>query len=366
MAECGPPCRSVTRVRREPAQRRRADRGDRPRVERSGRVRARFFARRGEAGRGKAGAGGRARRSRRGLRDAAQRWPGLDASAVARRARRRARGRGCAPRARSARRGRRGLDAVFEQLVTRVGKGDKGQFFTPRHVVDWIVRSLSLAAARRSSIPRAARGRSSCTRAPQARVETWGVDVDARAVRVARLIAAASGDDPRRIARADSLAARGGTEGRGRGRRRHEPAVRGGRGVRGVRRSRSSAGERSATRSSSSDASSSCAPGGGSRSCSLTTRCAAHAWSGLRRWLVEHARVFAVVSLPRETFLPHTSQKAVVVFAKRRAEPARLRAVYMGGERVFFAVSERAGKDAAGEPIFRAGARRRGVARDRP
>ena len=33
-----------------------------------------------------------------------------------------------------------GLDAVFEQLVTRVGKGDKGQFFTPRHVVDWIVR----------------------------------------------------------------------------------------------------------------------------------------------------------------------------------------------------------------------------------
>jgi hypothetical protein len=83
---------------------------------------------------------------------------------------------------------------------------------------------------------------------------------------------------------------------------------------------------------------------------------AAQASTDLRRWLVEMARVYAVVSLPRETFLPHTSQKAVVVFAKRRLEraPSVARA---GSERVFFAVSERAGKDAGGELVFRAGAR---------
>src|SRR5439155_26191239 len=82
---------------------------------------------------------------------------------------------------------------------------------------------------------------------------------------------------------------------------------------------------------------------------------AARSWGRLRRWLVERARVFAVVSLARETFLPHTSQKAAVVFAKKRARAVPFAKVGRG-ERVFFAVSERAGKDAAGEPIVRAGA----------
>src|SRR6185295_19474620 len=38
------------------------------------------------------------------------------------------------------------LDAIFESLVPRVAKGDKGQFFTPRHAVDFVVRALSLRA----------------------------------------------------------------------------------------------------------------------------------------------------------------------------------------------------------------------------
>jgi hypothetical protein len=84
-------------------------------------------------------------------------------------------------------------------------------------------------------------------------------------------------------------------------------------------------------------------------------KAAASAWSGLRRWLVEQARVLAVVSLPRETFLPHTSQKAVVVFAKRRARAVPFTRVDRA-ERTFFARSDRAGKDAAGEPIARSGA----------
>src|SRR5262245_55114963 len=35
------------------------------------------------------------------------------------------------------------LDAVFESLVPRVSKSDKGQFFTPRHVVEFVVRMLA-------------------------------------------------------------------------------------------------------------------------------------------------------------------------------------------------------------------------------
>ena len=185
----------------------------------------------------------------------------------------------------------------------------------------------------------------------QASVETWGFDVDGRAVRVARLIAAASGDDPKRIARADSLRREGGVgdadvvvtnppfagdvayEGYALaklGRRAERDALFVERCIEMLR------------------------PGGRLAIVLPHNKVAARAWGGLRRWLVERARVFAVVSLPRATFLPHTSQKAVVVLAKRRAE-ATTSPREDAKERVFFAVSERAGKDAAGEPIFRAG-----------
>jgi type I restriction enzyme M protein len=55
------------------------------------------------------------------------------------------------------------------------------------------------------------------------------------------------------------------------------------------------------------------------------------------------------VGLPRETFMPHTSQRTFVLFAKRRAAGERPGP----DERAMFAVSERAGKDAAGAPIAR-------------
>jgi type I restriction enzyme M protein len=255
------------------------------------------------------------------------------------------------------------LDAVFEQLVTRVGKGEKGQFFTPRHVVDWIARSLLLARGERVVDPACGSGAFLVHARAQAEVETWGFDLDGRAVRVARLIAAASGDDPKRIVRADSLALRG-------------------------RPPRAGSAEDAAARDA--DVIMTNPPFAGDvaydgyalaqlgrraeRDALFVERCiemlrpggrlaivlphnkvAAEAWGGLRRWLLEQARVFAVVSLPRETFMPHTSQKAVVVFAKRRAKPVPFvrRDV---AERVLFAVSERAGKDVAGESIFRPGA----------
>src|SRR4029078_2773209 len=41
-------------------------------------------------------------------------------------------------------------------------------------------------------------------------------------------------------------------------------------------------------------------------------------FAALRRWLVERARGLAVVGRPRETFLPHTSQRTFVLFAQKR------------------------------------------------
>jgi type I restriction enzyme M protein len=72
-------------------------------------------------------------------------------------------------------------------------------------------------------------------------------------------------------------------------------------------------------------------------------------FSALRRWLVTRARIFAVVGLPRETFMPYTSQRTFVLFAKKRAA----RDSPNDAERSLFIVSERAGKDAAGDPIAR-------------
>ena len=94
-------------------------------------------------------------------------------------------------------------------------------------------------------------------------------------------------------------------------------------------------------------------------------KAAGSAFSALRRWLVDRARIFAVVGLPRETFHPHTSQRTFVLFAQAARRAASDRAA---GERVMFVVSERAGKDAAGDPIARrdgGGARSRSRRRPR-
>ena len=61
-------------------------------------------------------------------------------------------------------------------------------------------------------------------------------------------------------------------------------------------------------------------------------KAAGASFAALRRWLVGARAHLAVVGLPRETFLPHTSQRTFVLFAKRRAagekpEPARARDV---------------------------------------
>ena len=243
------------------------------------------------------------------------------------------------------------LDALFEQLVTRVGKGEKGQFFTPRHVVDCAARALLLKKGERVIDPACGSGAFLVHARAHAKVETWGFDVDGRAVRVARLLAVATKGDPTRIVRGDSLrrdvalpyamdavltnppfagaAAYPGYELAEGGKRVERDALFLERCLEMLR------------------------PGGRMAIVLPHNKVAAIGWRSLRAWLVERARVFAVVSLPRETFLPHTSQKTVLLFAKKRMKRGS-----KPDERVLFAVSERAGKDAAGDPIVRKNAAR--------
>jgi len=237
------------------------------------------------------------------------------------------------------------LDAVFESLVPRVAKGDKGQFFTPRHVVDFVVKALAPRPREVVVDPACGSGAFLAHARAMAAVKTFGSDVDPRAIRVARLVALSQGRDPATIVRADGL----------RGAKLPKANV--------VATNPPFAGRADATgfevarvvRTPERDvlflerALDLLRPGGRLGIVLPYNKAAGASFAGMRRWLVERARIYAVVGLPRETFLPHTSQRTFVLFAKRRAAGAKPDP----RERAMFAISERAGKDAAGHPIAR-------------
>ena len=234
------------------------------------------------------------------------------------------------------------LDAVFESLVPRVSKSDKGQFFTPRHVVDFVVNVL--APTKREVVVDPACGSGAfLSHARAAGATAHGSDVDLRAVRVARLLALAADADPRTVQRGDGLrgvdlpvadvvatnppfAGRAPADGFEVARLVRTPE----RDVLFLERALEIL-----------------RPGGRLGIVLPYNKASGAAFAALRRWLVEHARVLAVVGLPRETFLPHTSQRTFVLFAQKRAMRT-----FSPAERTLFVVSERAGKDTGGEPIF--------------
>jgi type I restriction enzyme M protein len=234
------------------------------------------------------------------------------------------------------------LDAVFEALVSRVAKGDKGQYFTPRHVVDFVVRALSPRAGEVVVDPACGSGAFLAHARALARVRTFGRDVDARAVRVARLLALAGGRDPRSIEPADGL--RDVTLPRARVVATNPPFA--------GRAPAAGFDVARVVRTPERDvlflerALDLLEPGGRLGIVLPYSKAGGAAFAGLRRWLVDRARIVAVVGLPRETFLPHTSQRTFVLFAKRR----RAAAPKSDRERTMFVLSERAGKDASGEP----------------
>lgn len=254
-------------------------------------------------------------------------------------------------------RGARGatLDAVFESLVPRIAKSDKGQFFTPRHVVDFMIRMLAPAGDEVVVDPSCgsgaflsrARGHAETEKKPSA----FGCDIDVRAVRVARLLSLSDGADPSSILQRDGL---------------HRAAS---------KKTDLPTADVIATNPPFAGR----APGDGfevaklvrtperdvlflDRSIGLLrpggrlgivlpyNKASGSTFAQVRRWLVDRARVLAIVGLPRETFLPHTSQRTFVLFARKREANERA----MDRERTMFLVSERAGKDTGGEPIFAA------------
>jgi type I restriction enzyme M protein len=116
------------------------------------------------------------------------------------------------------------IDEAFEYLMTEVGKGKKGQYFTPRHVIDMAVKMLNptfeeyvvdTAAGSCGFTVRAifwvwgeqlnAHGPNAWQR-EYASTHVYGVDFDPRAVKIARAINLIAGDGRTNVYRANALA----------------------------------------------------------------------------------------------------------------------------------------------------------------
>ncbi len=283
------------------------------------------------------------------------------------------------------------MDGFFEFLVSRTAKGAKGQYFTPRHVVELCVRMMRPSSGHTILDPACGSGgflihalnyvRSSEHMSHfevQAFCENnlWGFDIDARAVRVAKALMILAGDGsanilclnsllpptraelfPLPVADEPSLTIEDICRSRlrrhkgfdliltnppfaGEVRERHlldnyavaknKPRIE--RDILFVER---------------------CIrllkPGGRLAIVLPHNKFAAEAVLPLREWVLKNSRVLAVVGLGRHTFLPHTHQKASVLFLKKNLPDEDPQRDYP----IFFAISEREGKNSKGQFLFR-------------
>lgn len=271
-----------------------------------------------------------------------------------------------------------GIDGIFEYIVSREKKGAKGQFFTPRYIVNFCVEILNPQAGETILDPAAGSGAFLYHAYLHRNVrgsDLWGFDFDSTAVRIARLLMYVGNVDGFHIHKVNSLLkndTRVSTFDIGiseisttiedilriekkkdlfdviitnppfageiiepdilasynisNGKTRIE------RDVLFVER---------------------CIdmlkPGGrmaivlpdnifGSKDCEV-----------LRRWIYDVCRVVGVVGIPRNAFMPHTAVKTSILFLQKRIKKR------VESENVFFGISESSGKDSRGNLLFKNG-----------
>jgi type I restriction enzyme M protein len=241
-----------------------------------------------------------------------------------------------------------GLDSIFEFMVAKSAKAEKGQYFTPRQVVRAVTSMACVQPTDRVIDPACGSGaflREASIQAPGCPVR--GYDLDPRAVRVAQTLLAASGLQAGAVSQADSLLSGptpasfdvvltnppfAGDVGHAYARaftltKRHRVE----RDVLFIER---------------------CVallrPGGRLAMVLPTNKMGGARWDFVREWLLRHVQVVAVLSLGRATFQPHTSQKASVLLAVKRGEPL---AEPASDEDVLFFVSD---EDAASADVTEA------------
>lgn len=283
------------------------------------------------------------------------------------------------------------LDGALEYLVSRVAKGAKGQYFTPRHVVECCVRIIDPSPDEIVLDPACGsggflihtlnhvRGNLAPTNiAGYCEGHLWGCDFERRAIQVAKALMLAVGDGQANLFRLNSLILPGlhtlpliqnHTESTPRLTIEDVSRLRFGhfRGFDVILTNPPFAGEiREADILHSYELFRKgrrlerdvlflerCVhllkPGGRLAIVLPHNKLASSSWAYVRDWLVQHVRIIAVLGLGRNTFLPHTHQKTNVLFAVKRERPVHVRP----REDILFLISERDGKDSKGRIIAR-------------
>lgn len=286
------------------------------------------------------------------------------------------------------------MDDFFEFLVARGAKGAKGQYFTPRYVIEFCVRMLQPRSDESVADPACGSGgflfqTLNYVRQSEkldagairryAEEKIWGFDIDSRALRVAKALMILSGNAGANMTRLNSLLTPSieGTlpltsdeessaltiEDICRTRLRHH------KGFDLILTNPPFAGEVREANLLNQYAIANqrnrierdilfierCVnllrPGGRMAIVLPHNKLAAESYTFVREWLRRKVQILAVVGLGRNTFLPHTHQKVGILFARK----------YLPGEapaprdEIFFGVSEQEGKNSKGQIIERAG-----------
>lgn len=302
------------------------------------------------------------------------------------------------------------IDEAFEYLSIKAGKGEKGQYFTPRHVIDMCVKMLNPTAE--EYVVDTAAGSCGFTvhsifhvwgevftargpnqwQAQYAGTHVYGIDFDPRSIKIAKALNTIAGDGKTNVYRANTLDpkmwsedARAGLRPRLRRFRNADDdqenqktfryfdfdvlltnppfagEIRDNRILAQFDLARNQGGrwekamgrdilfiERNLQF---------LRPGGRAAIVLPQGRFNNSGDERIRRWIAERARILAVVGLHGNTFKPHTGTKTSVLFIQtwnddKKAGPLNPR---VDDYPVFLATSERPGKDNSGDYIYRIG-----------
>lgn len=283
------------------------------------------------------------------------------------------------------------LDDFFEFMVSRSSKGSKGQYFTPRHVVELCVRLLRPKSGETVLDPACGSGgfllhslryvqheegldtgalRDYCAQF------LWGFDLDERALKVAKALMLLATGGQANLWNTNSLARPNMSDLFPGGVPRLtledilRTQTRSHRGFDVILTNPPFAGEvrekrmldayqltRGSTRAERDvmfieRCIELLKPGGRMAMVLPHNKFAAKNFNGVREWLREECHIDGVVSLGRNTFLPHTHQKASVLIVRKRTVHRKS----ADDARILFAISESAGKDSKGRLKIRQGA----------
>lgn len=278
--------------------------------------------------------------------------------------------------------GLQALDEFFEFVVSKTAKSNKGQFFTPRHLVEMCVRMVDPRPGEMIADPACGSGgflmhalrhiQRGDTDSDQLQPSLWGFDMDERATRIARSLLIMAGIEAPNVFRLNSLAPEGGVD-LFNGSSDHivtiERATKKRANYKGIfdviLTNPPFAGEiQERTVLNAYDLSrwrpkierdvlfiERCVrllkPGGRMGIVLPHNKLSSSAFTDVRQWMLQHCHLVSVVGVSRNMFMPHTQQKTGVVFVQKKKSQNE------AAGPIFFGISERDGKDSRGNHLLR-------------